>query len=411
MWMLLTFLMFVAGSAVGAPPPSFQAQPQETVDAAAAEHNNQGAQLANQGRLREAVREFRKAIQLVPNFVGAYYNLGRAYMQLKAYDDAAKAFAAAVQARPDYGDAWYQLGIALQMQNIFPHARQAYLTALSYFPNDPNLFYRLGYVFIQEKDWAQAAHYWGRLRDEYPDHPALLQVQEHLPHLYYNLGTQHYTNGAMAEAQKAFLKTLEFDGGYGAAYYNLGLVYRDLQQFDQSQEALENALEFEYDPQQVRNMLGHVYALKGNLKDAEAMFRGLLEDNYPSIDPHRGLVTVKLKQKDVAGALVEALNVVVNAPRDPASFLLLAFVYEHNGDGERYGPGYQADQAIKAYKRAIGLDKNNFTAHYNMGLVYGRLGNWEAALKELKIAQELDPNHAGVKKWLPQVELRYDQAQ
>lgn len=410
MWTLLTFLVLTAGSALGA-PPNYQAQPQETVDAAAAEHNNQGAQLANQGRFLEAVREFRKAIQLVPNFVGAYYNLGRAYMQLKAYDDAAKAFAAAVQSKPNYGDAWYQLGIALQMQNAYSHARQAYLTALSFFPNDPNLLYRLGFVYIQEKDWEQAAHFWGRLRDEYPDHPALVQVQQHLPHLYFNLGTQHYASGAMEEAQKAFLKTLEFDGSYGAAYYNLGLVYRDLEQFDQSQSALKNALELEYDPEQVRNVLGHVYALKGNLKDAEAMFKAALEGGGQSLDPHRGLVTLKLKQKDVAGALVEALNVVVNAPQDPASFLLLAFVYEHNNEGERYGPGYQSDQAIKAYKRVIGRDKNNFTAHYNLGLIYGRLGDWELALKELKKAQELDPNHAGVQKWLPQVELRYDQAQ
>lgn len=410
MWTLLTLLMLTVGSALGA-PPNYQAQPQETVDAAAAEHNNQGAQLANQGRFLEAVHAFRKAIQLVPNFVGAYYNLGRAYMQLKAYDDAAKAFAAAVQAKPNYGDAWYQLGIALQMQNAYSHARQAYLTALSFFPNDPNLLYRLGFVFIQEKDWEQAAYFWGRLRDEYPEHPALVQVQQHLPHLYFNLGTQHYANGAMQEAQKAFLKTLEFDGSYGAAYYNLGLVYRDLEQFDQSQSALKNALDLEYDPEQVRNVLGHVYALKGNLKDAEAMFKEALESGGQSLDPHRGLVTIKLKQKDVAGALVDALNVVVNAPRDPASFLLLAFVYEHNNDGERYGPGYQSGQAIKAYKRVIGMDKNNFTAHYNLGLIYGRLGDWELALKELKKAQELDPNHAGVQKWLPQVELRYDQAQ
>ncbi|MBT4138307.1 MAG: tetratricopeptide repeat protein [Candidatus Latescibacteria bacterium] len=410
MWVWFVVVLF-ASAPVWSVQPRYQAQPQETVNAGAAEHNNKGAQLANDGRLLEAVRAFRQAIQLVPDFVGAYYTLGRVYMQLKRYDDAAKAFAAAVQARPDYGDAWYQLGIALQMQKAFKYAGKAYLSALAYYPNDPDLLYRLGFVFIQEKDWIQAAHYWGRLYDEYPHHTALSQVQQHLPHLYFNLGTQHYANGAQKDAEKAFLKTVDLDPGYGAAFYNLGLVYRDLEQFNQSQSALENALDLQYDSLQVQSVLAHVYTLKGSLEDAEILFRRLLKEGKDPVSPHRGLVTVKVKQKDIAGALVEAFTVVAHAPRDAASFSLLAYVYEHTGNGERYGVGFQSDKAITAYKRAIRLDKNNVTPQFNLGILYGRLGDWEAAVKILKKAEETDPNHEGVKKWLPDVQARYDELQ
>jgi tetratricopeptide (TPR) repeat protein len=410
MWRLLILLALMVAPLWGA-QPSYQAQPKEAVDAAAAEHNNLGAQLASQGRLLEAVKEFRQAIKLVPNFVGAYYNLGRAYMQLKDYDNAAKSFAAAVQARPKYGDAWYQLGIAFQMQKAFAEAGKAYLTTLSFFPDDPDLLYRLGFVFVQEKDWAQAALYWGRLRNEYPDHPALSQVQQYLPHLYYNLGTARYADGATQEAKEAFLKAIDMNPQYGAAYYNLGLVYRDLEAFDEAQTVLEDALELQYDPQQVRSLLGHIYALKGSLKDAESLFQSLIKEGTPSLEPHRGMVTVRLMQKDLQRALVEALTVVANAPQDPSSFLLLAYVYEHNNDCERYGEGFQSDKAIKAYNRAIILDKKNISAHYNLGILYGRLGNWEASVKALKKAEEIDPSHPGVKKWLPDVQARYDQAQ
>jgi tetratricopeptide (TPR) repeat protein len=410
MWRSLILLALMVTPLWGA-PPNYQAQPQETVNAAAAEHNNEGAQLASQGRLLEAIKEFRQAIKLVPNFVGAYYNLGRVYMQLKDYDNAAKSFAAAVQARPQYGDAWYQLGIAFQMQKAFPEAGKAYLTTLSFFPDDPDLLYRLGFVFVQEKDWAQAALYWGRLRDKYPDHPALSQVQQYLPHLYYNLGTAHYAIGATKEAKEAFLKAVDLNPQYGAAYYNLGLVYRDLEEFDEAQAVLEDALELQYDPQQVRSVLGHIYALRGSLKDAESLFQSLIKEGTPSLEPHRGLVTVRLKQKDLQGALVEALTVVANAPQDPASFLLLAYVYEHNNEGERYGVGFLSDKAIRAYQRASLLDKKNISSHYNLGILYGRLGDWESAVKALKKAEEIDPNHAGVKKWLPDVQARYDQAQ
>ncbi|MDA0712241.1 MAG: tetratricopeptide repeat protein [bacterium] len=410
MWIIFLLIALPCTAILGA-PPSFQAQPQETVDAAAGEHNNKGAQLANQGRLQEAVREFQQAIQMVPNFTGAYYNLGRVYMQMKAYDDAARAFAAAVQVRSNYGEGWYQLGIALQMQNQFSDAGKAYLSALSYFPGDPDLLYRLGFVFVQQKDWAQAAVYWGRLRGEYPDHPALAQIQNYLPHLYYNIGTELYTRGELKEAENAFLKTLNIDPGYGPAFYNLGLVYRDLEQFDESQNALENALQTRYDSLQVQSVLGHVLALKGSLEDAEALFQKLLKNGTQSLDPHRGLVTVKLKQKDLPGALVQALTVVANAPRDPSSFLLLAYVYEHNRDCERYGPGFQADKAITAYGRAAQLNPRDPVAQFNLGMLYGRLGDWQASLKALKKAQEIAPDHPGVEKWLADVQARLDQAQ
>jgi len=343
--------------------------------------------------------------------VGAYFNLGRVDMQLKRYKDASKAFAAAVQAQPNYADAWYQLGISLQMQNAFSDAGKAYSSALSYYPNDPNLLYRLGFVSVQDKDWAPAAQYWGRLRDEFPNHPALSQVQQQLPHLYFNLGTQHYEMGHAEDARRAFLKTLDLDQGYGAAFYNLGLVCRDLNQLDQAQSALEQALELQYDPVQVRSVLGHVYALKGSLKEAAALFDRMLDEGHQSLDPHRGLVTVKLKQKDFEGALVSALNVVTNAPRDADSFLLLAYVYEHNGEGERYGSGFHPGQAVKAYKRAIRLKKDDATSHFNLAMLYGRMGDWASSLKALKSAEAIDPNHAGVKKWLPDVQARYDQAQ
>lgn len=409
MWIFM-ILWALMSTSVWAVPPSYQAQPEEEVNSVAAEHNNKGAELANQGRTVEAVREFRQAIKLVPKFVGAYYNLGRVYMQMKEYDDAVKCFAMAVQIRPTYGDGWYQLGIAFQMLNAFEEAEKSYLSALSYFPNDPNLLYRLGFVSIQTKDWAQAAQFWGRLRDEFPDHPALTQVQQYLPHLYFNLGTRFYAEGQFQEAEKAFLQTLKLDGGYGAAYYNLGLVYRDLKQFEEAQKALDNALDLNHDTFQTQSVLAHVHELRGSLKEAEALFQKLAKDNPQSLEPNRGLATVKLKQKDFQGALVQALNVVANAPQDPLSYMLLAYVYEHNVQGERYGSGFMAEQAITAYKRAIRLNKNDVAPHFNLGMLYGRLGDWEASVKALEKAQELDPNHAGVQKWLPDVRERYEQA-
>ena len=122
---------------------------------------------------------------------------------------------------------------------------------------------------------------------------------------------------------------------------------------------------------------------------------------------HRGLVQVMLRRGHINEALTGALNVVANAPKDPDSFVLLASVYEHNANGERYGPGARADLAVKAYQRALALDMSRVASHYNLGILYGRMGDWQPALDALKQAQALDPTHAGVLRWLPEVEARY----
>ena len=90
------------------------------------------------------------------------------------------------------------------------------------------------------------------------------------------------------------------------------------------------------------------------------------------------------------------------------SFKLLAFVYEHNAEGKRYGPGFDADKAIHAYERGIEFESKDVVLHFNLSIIHGRLGNWEKSLMEMKRAHKLDPNHEGVKKWLPEVEMRYN---
>jgi tetratricopeptide (TPR) repeat protein len=403
----IAFFLLVFAVAVPAAVPEFQAQPQDVVDAAALQHSNAGVQQANMGRYREAIRSFQQAIALAPHFSEAYYNLGLSHLQLQQFDAAAKAFVGAVQVRANYGEAWYQLGIALQAQQHYEMAGQAFLSALSSIGRSPHLLYRLGLVFLRQKNWEQAATYWDELVEGYPDHPAALSLHPHQPALYFNLGTVRYVKGDLAGAEDALDRARRLKPGYFEAVYNLGLVYRDLDRYDDAVRMLTKARTLQPDNLEVQEVLGGVYVLQGHLDMAESLFRQVLKDHPGRLDPHRGLVKVMLRRGRTNDALVDALNVVANAPSDPASFMLLAFVYEHNADGERYGSGARADLAVNAYRRALALDSTRVATHFNLGILYGRMGEWKRALDALKHAQSIDPAHPGVQKWLPDIEARY----
>lgn len=373
----------------------------------AAQHNNEGVALASQERLQEAIRAFQKAIALAPDFAAAYYNLGLAHTRLQHYREAVRALSAAVQIQPDYGEAWYQLGIALQMQDQFEAASQAYETALRLNPHAPNVLYRLGYAFLRQKNWERAAAYWDRLIEANPGHPAVLNIQEHLPHLYFNLGTVRYLSGDLDGAEAALDRAMHLQPGYGDAQYNMGLVYQAQERYDEALRALQKARSLQPDNPDVALNLGRVYAQLENFAQAEAIFREMLTHRPNDLLAIHNLADALVRQGKQPEAIARALTVAHNKPNDPDSFKLLAFVYEHNAQGERYGTGFDAAKAEKAYQRALELKPDDATLYFNLGVLYGRLDNWTASYQVFRYGWAVDSTHAGLRQWMPEVQARY----
>lgn len=78
-----------------------------------AAHLNLGRFFAAKGLPARAEEEYRRAINMDPDFAKAHYNLGNLLLQQRRYAEAARAFAEAVRSRPDWPAAHNNLGIAL----------------------------------------------------------------------------------------------------------------------------------------------------------------------------------------------------------------------------------------------------------------------------------------------------------
>lgn len=410
-YILVSGLLLVQTAFGAVPNSGSQVQPQNEIDAQAAQYNNDGVQLANQERFREAIRAFQKAVALVPDFASAHYNMGLSFVRLQQFRDATQAFRAAVQSQPTYGDAWYQLGISLQAQHDFEGASKAYELALSRMPDSPTLLYRLGYVFLNLQNWPQAVMYWEQLTKEYPDHPAALSLQPYLPNLYFNLGTVRYSEHDLVGAEKALDLAVRLQPGFHEARYNLGLVYLAQEQYVRAIKTLRDVVTDQPNNLDVLLSLGKAYSASDSLAQAEKVLRNALNQWPNEMAIYRNLTDVLVRQGNIPEALADALTVVANAPQNPDGFKALAHVYEHNLQGERYGNGFAAEKAIRAYEHAIALDSTDVATHFNLGVIYGRLGDWAQAWQAFKRAQKIDPTYEGVVKWLPVVEARYEELQ
>ena len=82
----------------------------------AEKHFKQGFGYQDQGNLDQAVEEYKKAIELNPNYLKAYMNLGAVYMQQEKYDQAIEEFNTVIKLNYYYGKAHYNLGYIYLLQ-------------------------------------------------------------------------------------------------------------------------------------------------------------------------------------------------------------------------------------------------------------------------------------------------------
>lgn len=99
--------------------------------AEAREPYNQGVQLLEQERPREAAEAFEEALRRAPDFVDARYNLGLALLQMDRSRDAVAPLRAVAAARPADKDAHYALASAYFHQQLYREALAALDAALA----------------------------------------------------------------------------------------------------------------------------------------------------------------------------------------------------------------------------------------------------------------------------------------
>lgn len=121
-----------------------------TIVRSAEAYNNQGVELAEQGKFPEAIAAFKQAIQIYPKYENAHNNLGLAFGSQQKYIEAVAAFNQALTINPSNFETYNNLGIALGSQGKFSEAVAAFHRAIEINPVDPISHQNLGIAF-----WSQ----------------------------------------------------------------------------------------------------------------------------------------------------------------------------------------------------------------------------------------------------------------
>ncbi|MFH2210225.1 MAG: tetratricopeptide repeat protein [Pseudomonadota bacterium] len=113
-------------------------------------YNNLGLALARQGDRAGAMVCYRKAIRSLGTYPDPHYNLGLALSEVDDLSGAITSYREAIRMRPGYADAWYNLGNAYSLTQRPGEAESAYREAIRIRPDNPKIHTNLGSVLLKQ---------------------------------------------------------------------------------------------------------------------------------------------------------------------------------------------------------------------------------------------------------------------
>ena len=212
---------------------------------------------------------------------------------------------------------------------------------------------------------------------------------------YYKEGLAFKQQGKTEDAIKSLEAAVAANPKHGQAWASLGSLYKLNKDLPKSIDAYEHASALITKNKDIWENLGTAYANASPPRLDDAI-RALSE--ACKIDPKDGAVraklgTVKRKKGDNAGAIVD-LEMAVSLKADEPE-------WQHNL-GVAYRFANREEDAIKAFGKAIALDPNNATFHFDLAVAYRRHKDKDKksdpmvdqAIAEYEKATSLEPGNA-----------------
>ena len=125
-------------------------------------HCNLGAAFAAQGKLEEAIAEYREALRLEPNFTEAHNNLANELVAQGKPEEAIPEFERALQLEPRYPDAHNNLAVQLARQGRVAEAIQHWEEAIRLLPGYAEAEYNLALTLARQGRTDEAVQHFQR---------------------------------------------------------------------------------------------------------------------------------------------------------------------------------------------------------------------------------------------------------
>jgi tetratricopeptide (TPR) repeat protein len=174
--------------------------------------NNIGVAFMEQYKHEDAVKQFKQALELDPNFAAARINLALAYFYLNDSRAAVEEARAGVKLAPDSPYAHYALAAALKNEKLYDESLAEFTKVLSIDPRDSATNIQIGQLQAQKQQYPQAIAAFKRAIESEPYNATAV----------YSLAMAMTRSGQQSEGQKALEQFKQLNAsGYKTTLGNL----------------------------------------------------------------------------------------------------------------------------------------------------------------------------------------------
>jgi tetratricopeptide (TPR) repeat protein len=304
-------------------------------------HGNLGFVLRNIGQPENALASLRRALEIKPDFAIAYNSMGIVLRDLGRLEDAVASYRKALAIKPDYVEAYYNMGNALQELGRVDDAAISYRQALAIKPD-----------FVQaHSNLGNALRGLNQLDNALASYRRSLELEPNFAETHCNLGIVLFELRQFDDALASYRRALAIKPDYAEAHYNLGNVLQEIDQPEGAVASYLQALEIKPDFAEAHYNLGNVLQELRRLDDAVASYRRALEIKPDYAEMHGNLNTTRIHNPQEAMAHVTLGNALLDT-----------------GD---------LSDAEKHFNIALSLDPEQAEAHQGLACLFQRCGNEE----------------------------------
>lgn len=372
-------------------------------DRDAVAHNLLGSAYLAKGLFDDGIRELKIATKIDPKIVDAYVKRGAFYFSRGKDSEGETELASAVQAAPDALNSRTMLATYYARSGNASKALSVLKAGLTGKKSDAVLLNCMATLLFSQNKPEEALMNLQKAKEADPSFPATYQnianynaaagkydrsIEEYLSFLriepqnfkaMLNLAVLYELSGNDAQAVSYYEKAM---GTKQPAAY-LGFAYYHLKKKDAKRAltVLEEASKIDPRNTSVLEMKGRVLVSMKKYKEALKVFEEIEAQNS---DVGISLkINTYMAMKDSEKAVAQAYRIVEKYPRSARGYLVLASIYEHQGDLTR---------AINELRNGITLEPGNVQALISLGKLYESRKEFGQAMTTYETAIRKNPD-------------------
>ena len=225
-------------------------------------HYNLGLVLQQEGKLDEAIAEYREAIRLDDTYSPAHNNLGVALREKGDLAGAVTAHRKAIELDPKNAAAYTNLGNDLADQGEPDRAIAAYREAMTLDPSHAEAYSNLGLALMNKGELAEAVKMGKKAAELDPENGWVFN----------NLGAVLREAGDLDGAVEAHKESVRLDPKKATFHGNLATVYYLRYDYPEAIESARAAITLEPETARFHIQLGRLLSLQGDMRGARKSY-------------------------------------------------------------------------------------------------------------------------------------------